>query len=95
MDGFKKQKATQQATVVETVLGRIYVEPAAPDKMPDKLLDEYLTEDELAEQLQRTLRTIRRWRVIGEGPPWCRVGRHTFYRKAAVRAWLRGLERDA
>jgi hypothetical protein len=91
----RPQKATQQATqTIETPIGRIYVEAVAPDKAPDKLLDEYLTEDELAEQIGRTLRTIRRWRALGEGPPWCRVGRQTFYRKQTVRAWFAGLEQD-
>jgi hypothetical protein len=88
-----KLKAQPEPQAIETPLGKIYVETV--DKAPDRLLDEYLTEGELAEQLNRTLRTIRRWRSLGEGPPWHRIGRNTFYRKATVRAWLAGLEQDA
>ena len=33
--------------------------------------------------------TLYRWRVIGDGPPAYRVGRHLRYDPAEVRAWVR------
>jgi hypothetical protein len=93
MDVFKgKQKATQ---IVETPVGRIFIEAAAPEEAPDNMLDGYLTEHEFAEQIGRKLRTIRRWRALKEGPPWHRIGRQTYYKKTTLRAWFDGLEQEA
>ena len=32
--------------------------------------------------------TARRWRELGYGPPFVRIGRRVFYRKADVAEWL-------
>lgn len=57
-----------------------------------------MTEPEVAGMLRCSLKQMRdrrRRRCDGDeaaGPPFSRVGRTILYRKAAVRAWLKGLE---
>jgi len=51
--------------------------------------DELLTETEAARVLKVSPRTLRRWRAVGEGPPWTRLGpRQVRYRRAALLRWL-------
>jgi excisionase family DNA binding protein len=50
--------------------------------------DELLTEQELATLLKVAVRTVRRWRVEGSGPPALRIGRVVRYRRADVDRWL-------
>ena len=64
----------------------------APSAAP--ILDGYMTEDQLAKEIDRSVRTIARWRAIGEGPRYVRLGRQIFYRKTSVAAWLAGLEQE-
>ena len=56
------------------------------------ILSEYLTKAELAAQLHRSIRSVDRWTLTGDGPPCIRIGRRSLYRRAAVVEWLRGLE---
>ena len=92
MDDIKKTSAGRRSTEVsDTPAGRIFV--PAHDNAP--ILEGYLTEAELAKELGRSIRTIARWRSIGEGPPWVVLGRQVLYRKTSVTAWLAGLECDA
>jgi len=56
------------------------------------ILNEYLTKAELASQLHRSVRSVDRWALTGDGPPYVRIGRRTLYRRAAVVEWLRALE---
>ena len=58
----------------------------------NSILGEYMTKAELASQLQRSIRSVDRWSLTGDGPPFVRIGRKTLYRRAAVVEWLRGLE---
>lgn len=58
----------------------------------ENILSEYLTKAELAAQLHRSVRSMDRWALTGDGPPYVRIGRKTLYRRAAVVEWLRGLE---
>lgn len=58
----------------------------------EDLLSEYLTKAEFAAQLRRSIRSVDRWALDGNGPPCVRVGRRTLYRRAAVLEWLRDLE---
>jgi hypothetical protein len=89
----KKTTLGVAAEVIDTPAGRIFA--PAPDHTPSPLLSEYLTEAELAAELGRTVRTIARWRAIGEGPRFLKIGRETRYRRESVRAWMVGLEQDA
>lgn len=54
----------------------------------EQILDGYITEEELARQLRRSRRTVCRWRVAGEGPPYVMVGVSYYYRIAAINEWL-------
>jgi hypothetical protein len=58
----------------------------------NSILSEYLTKAELAAQLHRSIRSVDRWTLTGDGPPCVRIGRRSLYRRAAVVGWLRGLE---
>jgi hypothetical protein len=58
----------------------------------NNILSEYMTKQELAAQLQRSIRSLDRWSLKGDGPPCVRIGRRTLYRRAAVVEWLRQLE---
>jgi hypothetical protein len=58
----------------------------------NSILSEYLTKAELAAQLHRSIRSVDRWALTGDGPPCVRIGSRTLYRRAAVVEWLRGLE---
>lgn len=59
------------------------------------ILDGYISERQLAEQIGRTVRTVRRWAALREGPPRTRVGKQVLYRLESVREWLASLEKDA
>jgi phage terminase Nu1 subunit (DNA packaging protein) len=59
-----------------------------------RFLGEYLTEAQLAAELGRSVRHIKRWRSVGLGPPFTRIGRSAVYRIEAVRAWIESRERE-
>jgi predicted DNA-binding transcriptional regulator AlpA len=52
-------------------------------------LEGLLRPEELAQQLDISLRTLARWHSRRTGPPRIRVGRATYYDVFAVRQWLR------
>jgi len=48
----------------------------------------YLTEPEAARVLHIGRRTLQRWRVTGEGPPFVRAGaRRVIYSRTAIEQW--------
>jgi excisionase family DNA binding protein len=47
-----------------------------------------LTQQQLADELQVSVRTLERWRQEGTGPAFIQVGRAPRYRRADVDAWL-------
>jgi excisionase family DNA binding protein len=47
-----------------------------------------LTQQQLADELQVSVRTLERWRQEGTGPAFIQVGRSPRYRRADVDAWL-------
>jgi len=57
------------------------------------LLDYYDSQEELAEQLNLTPRSLQRWARQRTGPPITYIGRIPYYRKASTRAWMLSLER--
>ena len=57
-------------------------------------MPELLTQQQLAEELQVTVRTLERWRREGTGPPWVRVGRSPRYRRQDVDRWLEGTRQN-
>jgi excisionase family DNA binding protein len=50
-------------------------------------VDEYLTERQVAERLQVSEGTLRRWRSEGRGPPSLRLGRLVRYLRRDLDAW--------
>lgn len=59
-----------------------------PDTHTPQIAGEFLTEAEVAALLKIGRSTAERWRATGEGPPWCRLGKHRVrYPRAAVLAW--------
>lgn len=58
------------------------------------ILAGYLSEAELAEQLHKSVRTLRVWRQRREGPPWIKLGGDVMYAEDSTRAWLKSLEQQ-
>lgn len=53
-------------------------------------MDPFVNEHELAETLQISTATIRKWRVSGKGPQFVKVGGTAVrYSMQAVESWLR------
>jgi len=48
----------------------------------------YLTQNEAAEVLRISPRSLERFRVEGTGPKFCRAGRRILYRQSDIQAWL-------
>jgi DNA-binding transcriptional MerR regulator len=44
--------------------------------------------EQLAEELNTSINTVRYWRTIGYGPRSARIGRRVVYRRADVDAWV-------
>jgi hypothetical protein len=42
-----------------------------------------------AEELNVAVRTLRKWRQLGKGPPYVEVGRRIYYGDESRAAWLR------
>lgn len=53
---------------------------------------EFLTIKDLAEMLGLPLSGIYRWRRLGVTPPAIKVGKHVWFRRADVEAWLQDHE---
>ena len=60
--------------------------------LPWRRIAGYSSEDETAKALSVTLRTLRKWRQRGKGPPWVKVGRRIVYSDESCMAWLKGQE---
>lgn len=53
------------------------------------MADLYLTEGNISKRFGIPSRTLQRWRVTGDGPPYTRIGpRRILYPVAAFEAWL-------
>ena len=48
---------------------------------------QFLTERETAELLRVSARTLQRWRLTGDGPPFCAFGGRRLYACADVMSW--------
>jgi hypothetical protein len=53
----------------------------------------YAPEAETAEALNVSVRTLRKWRQEGLGPPYVKFGRQIHYSFEGRAAWLQSLER--
>jgi hypothetical protein len=47
------------------------------------VLDEWLSEQEAATAIRKSVRTLRKWRRMGVGPPYAYFGRTIRYRRPA------------
>ncbi len=54
-----------------------------------EILDDYLTEHALALQLDKSERTLQRWRRLRIGPTPTILGNRILYAVVDVRTWLR------
>jgi hypothetical protein len=50
--------------------------------------EELIPADETARILHQEPATLTGWRHEGRGPPWVKIGRRCFYRRADIHAWL-------
>lgn len=50
--------------------------------------EELLTQQQLADELQVSQRTLERWRQQGTGPAFIQVGRSPRYRRSDIDTWL-------
>jgi hypothetical protein len=58
--------------------------------------DDILDEQETAAVLHTSVRSLRRWRSEGRGPPFAKVGKNVLYRYGGILKWLeRREEREA
>jgi hypothetical protein len=57
------------------------------DDKPNPLAG-YYTEAELSHLLKKGQRTLRKWRLAGEGPPFAKLGVTIIYPIAGVDKWL-------
>lgn len=60
----------------------------APPEGAIKLLEGYLSEADFSTQLGIDIRTARRWRRAGTGPPFVRLGKGVLYPAAKFQTWL-------
>ena len=52
----------------------------------------YTSEAETAEEIGHSVRTLRKWRQLGIGPPYVKVGRQIHYSDESRAAWLKSRE---
>jgi hypothetical protein len=52
------------------------------------LLGDYYRESDLARELNKHQRTIKRWRDLGVGPPYAVLGVEIVYPISKTKAWL-------
>jgi predicted DNA-binding transcriptional regulator AlpA len=66
-----------------------------PKEKPRTLLVGWISRLDLAQELDLSVETLRRWEAQRTGPPSVRAGRKVFYRRAAVEEWLEEQEHRA
>ena len=59
------------------------------------LLEGFFTEDQLAQELLTSKKSLARWDKQGRGPKRTRVGRRILYSRKAVQEWLESLQKDS
>lgn len=47
-----------------------------------------MTETEVADYARLNVKTLQKWRRLGGGPPFVKMGASVRYRRADVEAWL-------
>ncbi|MCA0308813.1 MAG: helix-turn-helix domain-containing protein [Actinobacteria bacterium] len=59
---------------------------------PDAGRHELLTTEEAADYLTVTAAVLRRWRLLGDGPPYVKLGSLVRYDRAKLDRWIDGQE---
>jgi predicted DNA-binding transcriptional regulator AlpA len=54
-------------------------------------MEALLNELQVSEKLQISVASLRRWRVLGQGPQFVKVGPLVRYRPEAIDRWVEGL----
>ncbi len=66
---------------------------AEANETPAKnLLAGYISEDEMAQARGVGVRALRAERQRGDGPPWVKLSRSSWYPEAGFRDWLKSIE---
>jgi hypothetical protein len=65
---------------------------SAERQQPKRRITGYTGEPETAEELNVSIRTLRKWRQLRIGPPYVEVGRQIYYGDDARAAWLKSRE---
>jgi excisionase family DNA binding protein len=58
------------------------------------LLADFMTQEEAAAELGIHVKTLQRWRVDNQGPPYTKLGRRILYQRSAVKQWIHTRERN-
>jgi hypothetical protein len=58
-------------------------------RAPPRLLEGYVSGEELQLELGVGGRTLRKWRQVGSGPPFVKVGHNFYYPLDEFRKWLK------
>ena len=62
--------------------------------MTAKLLEDYLSEEQFAEELGVSTRTLRNWRQQRTGPPFVTIGKRIAYARTSGLAWVQSQEQQ-
>lgn len=57
-----------------------------PIQLPD--LNQMLTEQDAADMLCQSVRTLQKWRITGFGPSYFKIGRSVRYRRHELTEWI-------
>lgn len=57
-------------------------------------MNTYLTEKQVAERLSLSVAALRRWRSVGFGPPWLKLGAAVRYAAGGLESWLANQAND-
>lgn len=60
----------------------------APEPAPSLIAESFIDEFAFAREMERDIRTIRRWRALRIGPAWVKVGRRILYSKTEILRYL-------
>jgi hypothetical protein len=72
-------------------MGRRHAKQHAP-RWKRKRIPGYTPEVETAKELRVSVRTLRKWRQLGIGPPYIEVARQFHYGDESRAGWLKSLE---
>jgi hypothetical protein len=72
-------------------MGKRHAKERAP-RLRRKRIPGYTPENETAEELNVSVRTLRKWRQLRIGPPYIAVGRQIHYGDESRAVWLKSRE---